>query len=281
MRLLQFPKAKDCFYDVKAAIRAQGQPSATDIWIYDVIGDDWYDPSLTAKELCQKIAAIDTDEIILHFNSPGGSVSDGFAIYNALVTHPATVKSIVEGWTGSIATVVALAADPGQVSMFDNVMWQVHNPWGIQIGNAEAMYEYGDYLVRVGQLMSKIYLSRITKSDEELQAALAAETSMTADQAADWGFVDEILTGQAAAAAVSTEVLEALGMHAPQNVGRTISAEFEEKLREASDLIDGMLSALGSEATSPAAAGSGDAPRTMGTEEKSQLASLLIVSRRH
>ena len=49
----QFPRADRPFYEVKAAVRAEGEPTATDIWIYDVIGDDWWDPSLTAKELCQ------------------------------------------------------------------------------------------------------------------------------------------------------------------------------------------------------------------------------------
>ena len=93
----------------RPAVRAEGEPTATDLWIYDVIGDDWYDSSLTAKELCQTIAAIDTAEIVLHLSSPGGSVSDGLAIYNALVSHPAKVTSRVEGWTASMATIVALA----------------------------------------------------------------------------------------------------------------------------------------------------------------------------
>ena len=277
MRLIQFPKAKACFYDIKPVLRAEDKPSATDIWIYDVIGDDWYDPSLTAKELCQKIAAIDTDEIVLHFNSPGGSVSDGIAIYNALMTHPATVTSLIEGWTSSIATVVALAGE--HVAMFDNTMFIIHNPWGIQIGPAKAMHEYGDYLERVGELMSKIYLAHTDKSDAELQDALDAETSFTAEQAAEWGFVDEVIAGQAAAAAVDTAVLEALGLHAPGGVGRTLSAESEEKLRDASTLIDDILATLNGKAGSPAPGASGDGRRNMRAQQ--EMASLLTAAKRH
>lgn len=282
----QFPRADRPFYEVKAASRAESEPTATDIWIYDVIGDDWFDPSLTAKELCQTVATIDTDEIVLHLNSPGGSMSDGIAIYNALVTHPARVKSIVEGWTGSIATVVALAADPGQVSMFDNTMWMVHHPWGVKVGNAAEMRAYADYLDRCSALMQRVYLGRVTKSEEELVSALDAETYFDAAQAAEWGFVDEVLRGREAAAACNPGVLLALGFDpAPQSmggeplaIGRTISSENEGKLRDAVALLDEVLSTLDSRAAGPAPAASGDAPRTM---NRKALAALRLASQRH
>ena len=282
----QFPRADRPFYEVKAAVRAQGEPTATDIWIYDVIGDDWFDPSLTAKELCQAIAQVDTDEIVLHFNSPGGSLSDGIAIYNALLTHPATVKSIIEGWTGSIATVVALAADPGNVSMFDNTMWMIHHPWGVKVGNAADMRDYADYLDRCSALMQRVYMDRINKSEDELVAALDAETYFDAAQAAEWGFVDEVLSGRQAAAACDRGVLEALGLQPDQSrrrqeplaIGRTISAENEGKLRDAVTLLDEVLSTLDSRASDPAPAGSGDAPRTMNAKA---LAAIKLASPRH
>jgi ATP-dependent Clp endopeptidase proteolytic subunit ClpP len=282
----QFPRADRPFYEVKAATRAEGEPTETEIWIYDVIGDDWFDESLTAKVLCQTIAQVDTDEIVLHFNSPGGSLSDGIAIYNALITHPAKVRSVIEGWTGSIATVIALAADPGCVAMFDNTMWMVHHPWGVKVGNAAEMRGYADYLDRCSALMQRVYLDRITKSEEELVAALDAETYFDAAQAAEWGFVDEVLCGQQAAAACDTGVLQALGFNPdphnrgrePLAVGRTISAENEGKLRDAVSLLDEVLSTLDARASDPAPAGSGDAPRTMGSK---QVAAMKLASPRH
>jgi ATP-dependent protease ClpP protease subunit len=280
----QFPGADHPFYEVKAAARAEGAPTATDIWIYDVIGDDWFDPSLTSKELCQAIAAIETDEIVLHLNSPGGSMSDGIAIYNALVMHPARVRSIVEGWTGSIATVVALAAE--HVAMFDNTMWMVHHPWGVQVGNAAAMRDYADYLDRCSALMQRVYLGRVTKSEQELIAALDAETYFDAQQAAEWGFVDEVLSGRQAAAACDAGVLAALGFDPdphyrglePLGVGRSLSAENEGKLRDAVALLDQVLSTLDSRVTSSGPGGPGDAPRTM---DSKALAAIRLASPRH
>ena len=179
-------------------MRAEEQPTATDLWIYDVIGDDWYDSSLTAKELCQTIAAIDTAEIVLHLSSPGGSVSDGLAIYNALVSHPAKVTSRVEGWTASMATILALAGST--VEMYDNALFMIHNPLMVACGNAASLREQADWLDRVGGIMQAIYMSRCTKTEPELQAALEAETYLSADEALDWGFATDVVVAQQAAA---------------------------------------------------------------------------------
>lgn len=272
----QFPKAKGSFYDVKAQARAEGEPSATDIWIYDVIGDDWYDPSLTAKELCQKIAAIDTAEIVLHLSSPGGSVSDGLAIYNALVSHPAKVTSRVEGWTASMATILALAGET--VTMYDNCLFMIHNPLLLCIGNATELREQADWLERVGGIMQAIYMGRCTKSEDELQAALDAETYLSADEALAWGFATEIVVAQQAAAAIADlGTFEALGLRVPTGAGRTLSADNEGKLSDARGLIDEVLSTLDSKAQNTTPPASGDARRTI----NKQLAPLLLAAKRH
>jgi ATP-dependent Clp protease protease subunit len=263
----QFPKAKGSFYDLKAAVRAEGQPTATDLWIYDVIGDDWYDPSLTAKELCQKIAGIDTAEIVLHLSSPGGSVSDGLAIYNALVSHPAKVTSRVEGWTASIATILALAGET--VAMYDNSLFMIHNPLMVCVGNASELREQADWLDRVGGIMATIYMARCTKTEAELQAALDAETYLSADEALDWGFVTEVVVAEQAAAACDTSVLEAMGLHPDPAYGNRESVYQSGRT---------LLATLDGKADDPPVARSGDAHLTIDNEG---LASVMTASRRH
>jgi ATP-dependent Clp endopeptidase proteolytic subunit ClpP len=282
----QFPKAKGSFYDMKAAVRAEGAPTATDLWIYDVIGDDWYDPSLTAKELCQKIAAIDTAEIVLHLSSPGGSVSDGLAIYNALVSHPAKVTSRVEGWTASMATILALAGDT--VAMYDNSLFMIHYPLMVCAGNARELREQADWLDRVGGIMATIYMARTTKTEAELAAALDAETYLSAAEALEWGFVTEVVVAEQAAAAIDLAPFEAIGLHpdpayrgreSVYATGRTLSAANETKLSDARGLIDEVRSTLDGKAQNPAPPASGDARRNMKTHP--ELASLLTAAKRH
>ena len=274
----QFPKAERAFYEIKAAVRAEDEPAATDLWIYDVIGDDWLDPSLTAKELCRRIAEIDTPEIVLPLASTGGSVSDGLAIYNALASHAATVSSRIEGWTASMATILALAADPGRISMFDNSMFMIHNPLMISIGDAHQLRQDADWLDQVGAQMRSIYMGRCRKSEEELRAALDAETWMSADEAAQWGFVDEVVAAKHAAAAFDVSAMEALGFRAPQGAGRTLSTENESKLVDARALIDEVLATLDARAAEPVPATSGDGPRTINWKA---LAPIQLASPRH
>jgi ATP-dependent Clp protease protease subunit len=275
----QFPKARGSFYEIKAAVRATGQPSATDLWIYDVIGDDWYDPSLTAKELCQTIAGISTDEIVLHISSPGGSVSDGLAIYNALVAHPARVTSLVEGWTASMATILALAGET--VTMFDNCLFMIHNPLLVCAGNASELRQQAEWLDRVGGIMAGIYMARCTKTEAELQAALDAETYLSAAEARDWGFVTDVVVARQAAAVADLGTLEALGLRVPAATGRTLSGANETKLRDAKDLIGEVLNTLDGKAEDPDVTASGDAAATMRPVDRAGLASLLTASRRH
>ena len=216
---------------------------------------------------------------MLHLSSPGGSVSDGLAIYNALVSHPARVTSRVEGWTASIATILALAGET--VTMYDNCLFMIHNPLMVYAGNAADLREQADWLDRVGAIMASIYMGRCTKTEAELQAALDAETYLSADEALAWGFVTEVVVAEQAAAACDRTALRALGFHDPQALGRTLSAENEGKLSDARALIDEVLSTLEGKSTAPPVARSGDAKRNMKTQEKAGLASLLTTAKRH
>ncbi|QGO25448.1 Clp protease (plasmid) [Piscirickettsia salmonis] len=67
-------------------IKAQANKHA-DVYIYDYIGDY----GVEAKRFVMELQALDVEQINLRINSPGGSVTDGFAIYNALHRHPAKI----------------------------------------------------------------------------------------------------------------------------------------------------------------------------------------------
>jgi len=200
-----FPKATGPWYEVGAKSVDIGA-TVTDIWVYDVIGDDWWDPSLTAKELCQTIVGITTDEIVLHMSSPGGCVSDAIAIFNALRQHPAKVSAIIEGHTASAATYLTQAADPGCITMYDNTLFMIHKPWTyvFEAGNEDyleqVMTEVVAYLRKCTSTLLGGYMARCTKTDAELMDALAATKYLDADEALEWGFVDTIKPALEAAA---------------------------------------------------------------------------------
>ncbi|MGB4825003.1 MAG: Clp protease ClpP, partial [Leuconostoc mesenteroides] len=81
------------------------------IYIYgDIVGDKWFDEETSANSFKDELNELgDVSTIDLHINSGGGSVFEGFAIYNMLKQHKAKVDVQVDGIAASIASVIAMA----------------------------------------------------------------------------------------------------------------------------------------------------------------------------
>lgn len=174
------------WYEIKALSEEKAE-----IWIYEQIGEDLWDGSgVTAKGFQKDLAAVKARQIDLHINSPGGVVFDGITIYNLLKQHPATITTYIDGLAASIASVIALAGDT--VVMAANAMYMIHNPFGMAYGNAKELRAYADVLEKVGGSMLSAYKAKTGMDEAELLVLLDAETWMTAAEAKEHGFVDEI-----------------------------------------------------------------------------------------
>ena len=162
-----------------------------EIWIYEQIGEDfWTGGGVTAKSFQKELAGIKASQIDLHINSPGGEVFDGITIYNLIKQHPANVTAHIDGLAASIASVIALAGDT--VIMAENALFMIHNPWGFAMGDATEMRKTADLLDKVGGSLVTAYASKSGKSDDEISVLMDSETWMTAQEAKDAGFIDEI-----------------------------------------------------------------------------------------
>ena len=162
-----------------------------EIWIYEMIGEDfWSGGGVTAKNFQKELSAIKASQIDLHINSPGGEVFDGIAIYNLIRQHPAKVTTYIDGLAASIASVIALAGDT--IYMAENALMMIHNPYGLVMGMAEDMRKMADRLDIVRDSISKAYISKTDKPEDEINALMEAETWMTADDAMEFGFIDDI-----------------------------------------------------------------------------------------
>ena len=179
-----------------------------EIWIYEEIGSDFWGEGLTAKKFVEELAALDVEHIALHINSPGGSVFDGQAIYNALVRHPASVTTYIDGVAASIASVVALAGDT--VEMAANALFMIHDPWGATAGTAADMRTMAGLLDKITGTMLDVYEAKSALDRADIAAAMSAETWYTAAEAQAAGYADSIGT-PVQVAALSRFDLEALG----------------------------------------------------------------------
>ena len=167
--------------------------TATDIYLYDVIGD-WY--GVSASDFVEAVKSADNGAFTLHINSPGGDVFDARTIATVIKSHPAKVTAVIEGVCASAATYVALAAD--EVKMADGALFMIHNAWTLALGNADDMDYTAALLRKVDSSILDDYVAKTGKDREEIAAAMAAETWYDANEAKEFGFVDEVLHAKAA-----------------------------------------------------------------------------------
>lgn len=185
-----------------------------EIFIYEQIGYNWFDDSgITAKDFIQALKDLgdDVGEIDLHINSPGGVVFDGVAIHSALVAHAATVNVIVDGLAASIASVIAMAGDT--ITMTTGSMMMVHSPSTVLVGRFQAddLEDVIGRLEKVEEAILPIYANRTGQDRDAILELLKAETYMTAEEAVDFGFADELSEAPALAACMDQHDVE-LGM---------------------------------------------------------------------
>jgi len=158
-----------------------------DILIYDEIGL-W---GVTAQQFATDLAKVDADVINLHINSPGGSVFDGLAIYNALASHDAEIRTSVDSLAASIASVIAMAGDSIKIAEAAQIM--VHQPSSFVWGGADDMRKEADVLDSIEEAIVDVYVARTGGKRAEIQQWVKNETWFKGKAAVDAGFADEVI----------------------------------------------------------------------------------------
>lgn len=158
----------------------------TEVSIYAEIGE-W---GVTALDFVQELKAVATPNITVRINSPGGAIFDGFAIYNALLNHPAHVTAYVDGIAASAASFIAQAADEIVVAEASTMM--VHGGSGMCIGKAADMREMADLLDKLDGQMASIYAQRTERPAAEWLAQMGHDTWYTSAEAVVAGLADRI-----------------------------------------------------------------------------------------
>jgi ATP-dependent Clp protease, protease subunit len=165
----------------------RAQASRAEVVIYDEIGAF----GIPAKAFLDELKALGpVAELTLRINSPGGSVFDGVAIYNALKRHDARVAVWIDGIAASIASMIAMAGD--DVTMPENAMLMLHDPSALVIGTAPDMRAMADALDKMKAGMVAAYRDKSGRDDAEIEALMAAESWLSAQEAVDLGFADRI-----------------------------------------------------------------------------------------
>lgn len=168
------------------AVTAKAVSGSAEISVYDEIGLF----GITAKQFIADLRAIEASDIQLSINSPGGSVFDAIAMYNALRQHPANITVKVMGVAASAASIIAMAGD--KIVMPENAFMMIHNPLNFAYGNADDLRDMADILDKIAASLVSTYVARTGNSEADIKSLLDAETWLNAEEAVAKGFADEL-----------------------------------------------------------------------------------------
>lgn len=180
---------------------AAGQPfqirnkttTKAEIILYASIGESFWGDSISAKQFSDELKALPetVNEITVRINSPGGDVFDGITIYNRLKQHKAKIIVHIDGLCASIASIIALAADDGEIHIGEGALYMIHLPWTWGMGNRMDFDNISQRLTDIEDQMISIYKKKCGLDRTEIKAMLEAETWLDSDQAIEKGFVDK------------------------------------------------------------------------------------------
>ena len=168
------------------------EEKSAELILYGSIGSDGYWDDISDKAFKQDIENLgDVENITLHINSPGGSVFSAVAIANTLKNHKAKVTANIDGLAASAATIITSACDT--VRMPKNALFMIHNPITFAYGNNQEMQKTVEMLDKVKNSIIETYLNKTKTDKETLSELMDNETWMNAEEAKEYGFIDEIL----------------------------------------------------------------------------------------
>jgi ATP-dependent Clp protease protease subunit len=150
-----------------------------------------------ATEVIMKLLYLDNlksgIEINLYINSPGGSVDDTMAIYDTMRFIGSPVSTYCIGRAQSGAAVVLAAGEKGKRHALPHAKVMLHQPWGGVTGQAEDIRIQAEEILRAKQAINELLAKHTGLSSEKIAEETERDKYMTAEEAKEYGLIDEVL----------------------------------------------------------------------------------------
>ncbi|KPK09628.1 MAG: Clp protease ClpP [Anaerolineae bacterium SG8_19] len=134
-----------------------------------------------------------TKPIRLYINCPGGQVYSGMAIYDTIQQVECPVSTVAVGFTASFGTVLLTAGTKGMRYALPNATVHMHQPLGGAQGQASDIAIQANEILRLRQSVNEILSFHTGQSMEKIEEDTDRDVFMTAEEAKEYGLVDEVL----------------------------------------------------------------------------------------
>ena len=136
-------------------------------------------------------------EISMYINSPGGSVTDGMAIYDTMRYIKPKVRTVCLGMAASMGAFLLMAGEPGMRMALPNSEIMIHQPSGGAHGQATDVQLHAQWLLRTNNKMNALMSEMTGQELSKIEQDVERDYFMTAKEALEYGIVDQIFEPRA------------------------------------------------------------------------------------
>lgn len=149
----------------------------------------------SAQAIVQRLLYLDSlnnEDITIFINSPGGVISSGLAIYDAMQTIKSDVRTVVTGQAASMGAVLLAAGAPGKRYAWKHSRIMIHQPLiqGQFYGPATDIEIQAEEMLRVRNTLNGILAEHSGKSEAQIEKDTDRDNFMSAEEAAEYGLID-------------------------------------------------------------------------------------------
>ena len=161
----------------------------------------------SANLICAQLLLLEAEDserdIALYINSPGGSVTDGLAIYDTMQYVRCEMATICVGLAASMAQFLLCSGAPGKRYALPHSRILMHQPSGQMQGQASDIAIQAEQIVYLKQMMAERIAFHTGQPVERIEADSDRDRWFTADEAKEYGFIDQVIS-RSVSAAIST-----------------------------------------------------------------------------
>src|ERR1700710_1449105 len=132
-------------------------------------------------------------DISFYINSPGGVVTSGLAIYDTMQYIRSPVSTVCIGQAASMGSLLLAAGAAGKRFALPNARIMVHQPSGGAQGQATDIEIQANEILALRRRLNEIYREHTGRTLEEIERKLERDSYMTAQDALDWGLIDQVV----------------------------------------------------------------------------------------
>ena len=163
------------------------------IFLWEAVDDK------TAKAVVQQILYFDSlnnNDITFYINSPGGSISAGLAIYDAMQFAKSEIRTICMGQAASFGAVLLAAGTKGKRDIWENARVMIHQPliMGNMIGVASDIEIQAEEMFRIKRILNEVLAKHTGQSVEKIEKDTDRDNFLSAKETVEYGLADNVIT---------------------------------------------------------------------------------------